>query len=503
MTWNSIDEPAPGNGGGVHVGGIGAATVTQSTFANNGTTASMDMMGGPVNNDNQGAAAGGGLWISAGGQLDMSLSTVSNNNASGNGGGIYDDGPGGSIMLSSVTVAENTATAGGGNGGGLYSQSTDGASFTFMNTLVGRNVAIGAGNDCFGTFTSGDYNLIEDTSACTINGATGNNVTGQNPQLGPLADNGGPTPTRALQVGSPAIDAGMTAFPIDQRGFSRADGMDDIGAFEFGAQDDGLLACTTTSPLSFDFDGDGNGRGSDVMADDFNSTGSDPTFGEFVGIRNEDADGGPIALSTCSFIAFDPFDEVVTYTLGTTGTVDPGQSYVLATMNGDQSFGQSDVLADNPGAFALIEGTSTVGASVESVLGRVVAAVVYDRDRNVFGSVGGGATEADQAAFAAALASIVTGATPTEDAPSALSMTVAPNPISVSGRVMWALPAATDVRVTLYDALGREVAVLAEGAYGIGNHTADLPASALPAGVYVVRAVLGTEARTMRVTVVR
>jgi hypothetical protein len=36
----------------------------------------------------------------------------------------------------------------------------------------------------------------------------GNNVSIDNPQLGPLADNGGPTLTHALLPGSPALDAG-------------------------------------------------------------------------------------------------------------------------------------------------------------------------------------------------------------------------------------------------------------------------------------------------------
>jgi hypothetical protein len=56
--------------------------------------------------------------------------------------------------------------------------------------------------------------------------------------LGPLQDNGGPTPTHALLVGSPAIDAGDPAVlrSLDQRGtvrgfFARPT---DIGAFEAG-----------------------------------------------------------------------------------------------------------------------------------------------------------------------------------------------------------------------------------------------------------------------------
>jgi hypothetical protein len=58
-----------------------------------------------------------------------------------------------------------------------------------------------------------------------------------NPQLQPLADNGGPTRTHALRANSPAIDAGNNAagLSFDQRGgeFPRVYGKaPDIGAFE-------------------------------------------------------------------------------------------------------------------------------------------------------------------------------------------------------------------------------------------------------------------------------
>src|SRR5207253_8446367 len=42
-------------------------------------------------------------------------------------------------------------------------------------------------------------------------GANGNQVGVADPKLGPLADNGGPTQTHALLVGSPAIDKGNNA----------------------------------------------------------------------------------------------------------------------------------------------------------------------------------------------------------------------------------------------------------------------------------------------------
>ena len=65
--------------------------------------------------------------------------------------------------------------------------------------------------------------------------APGAGITGQDPLLGPLQDNGGPTFTHALLAGSPAIDAGNdgAAPATDQRGTSRPQGLfSDIGAFE-------------------------------------------------------------------------------------------------------------------------------------------------------------------------------------------------------------------------------------------------------------------------------
>ena len=53
------------------------------------------------------------------------------------------------------------------------------------------------------------------------------------PRLGPLQDNGGPTPTHALLLGSPAIDASSACPATDQRGVTRPQGAGcDIGAFE-------------------------------------------------------------------------------------------------------------------------------------------------------------------------------------------------------------------------------------------------------------------------------
>jgi hypothetical protein len=74
-----------------------------------------------------------------------------------------------------------------------------------------------------------------------LRGDAPNVITGMDPMLGPLADNGGPTETQALAPGSPAIDAGKPGPadgrgthcpPTDQRGVPRM-GRCDLGAYEF------------------------------------------------------------------------------------------------------------------------------------------------------------------------------------------------------------------------------------------------------------------------------
>ncbi len=77
----------------------------------------------------------------------------------------------------------------------------------------------------WGNFTA-SFSLIENLGGETLAG--GPNITGQDPKLGPLAANGGPTPTHALLAGSPALDKG-SATGADQRGLARPFDLQGIG----------------------------------------------------------------------------------------------------------------------------------------------------------------------------------------------------------------------------------------------------------------------------------
>jgi hypothetical protein len=246
-------------GGGVYSAG-GAVTLSADSIDDN--TFELDSSTGGVN--------GGGGVYSEGGAIDVSLSSISDNTAevtsSGdeNGGGaVYDDGGGGTYANSTLSENSTTVTGSSGtdNGGGAiiaFTRSTasdltiadndinepGGAiqsqgNFELKNTILAANSASPADN-CHGagTFTSAGFNL-EDGNSCSLN-ATGDHVN-TNPQLGPVQNNGGPTPTQALLAGSPAVDAGSctdvngVTVPIDQRGVARPQptgGLCDIGAFE-------------------------------------------------------------------------------------------------------------------------------------------------------------------------------------------------------------------------------------------------------------------------------
>ena len=192
--------------GGVIANEQGTVTVTNSTFF-----------------ANKAVGSGGGGAISNNGTLTLSTNTFfANSTENGNGGAILNSG---TANLTNNTLSENYSS--GGNGGGLYNSGT----LDFTNTIIANS---SAGGDCYNlggsTIGTNKNNLIEDSS-CTpaLNG---------DPNLGPLTDNGGPTPTMELlqtPSTSPAINTGDDdACPAtDQRGETRPNGPAcDIGAYE-------------------------------------------------------------------------------------------------------------------------------------------------------------------------------------------------------------------------------------------------------------------------------
>ena len=148
-------------------------------------------------------------------------------------------------------MSNNTADASALGGGGIYNA----GSTTLRATIVAANTTSIGGNCSSegGSFTSLGYNLTDDPStanSCGLTAAT--DVLGANPQLGALANNGGPTDTQLPATDSPAIGVipsspattldGVQVCPrVDQRGVASV-GNCTIGAVEVAACTAGLHA---------------------------------------------------------------------------------------------------------------------------------------------------------------------------------------------------------------------------------------------------------------------
>jgi len=204
---NNSLNPGVTDGGAIATGFGAALTIMGCTFTGNSAT-------------NVGSAV-----FASGGTVSVVNSTFS-----GNSGGA-------DLFLAGATVTVVNCTISGNSLNGIlvFPMGT----LNLQNTIVAGHTQ----GDCStqggsgGTIGVNSHNLIQDGSCSPM-------LSG-NPMLGPLQNNGGPTPTMALLAGSPAIDAGddsVLGSPLflttDQRGagFPRNVGAHvDIGAFEVQA----------------------------------------------------------------------------------------------------------------------------------------------------------------------------------------------------------------------------------------------------------------------------
>lgn len=227
----------------------GYALVVGSTIAGNRAT--------HTSTDTHGSyCTGGGIFSDLGGYAYGS--TLSGNYSYGSGGGLATHGP---FDIANSTLANNTArlksgggifarvfypmridnstiaaNASGQPGAGLYFVGVANA-LTMTSSIVATNLAAGAPGDIAAmspiAIAGSNDLVVAATSNITLPAGT----LDANPQLAPLANNGGPTQTMGPYPGSPALDAGSNpnAYADDQRGagFPRVVGAaPDIGAFE-------------------------------------------------------------------------------------------------------------------------------------------------------------------------------------------------------------------------------------------------------------------------------
>jgi hypothetical protein len=216
----------------------------------------------------------GGALFEAGGYYsgvysDINRTTISGNNAADDGGGVYGNDSAGRFW--DVTIAGNIAT---GTGGGLQSSYET----EIFNSTVSGNTSGSGGNNVSATgllyvessiFANGagasgpditgalylDHSLVENATGALIDG--NNNVLGQDPLLGPLQNNGGPTPTLKPAAGSPVIDKGyadnnfgtpdqrLGTRTIDVPSIANANDGTDIGSVELSLAEAGYVPPST------------------------------------------------------------------------------------------------------------------------------------------------------------------------------------------------------------------------------------------------------------------
>jgi predicted outer membrane repeat protein len=179
----TISQNTAFDGGGIY--STGTLVIDGSTIESNTATS----------ND---PGFGGGIY--ADGTVSIVNSTIDGNSTAGDGGGIWLDG--GVATLNNVTLTDNTAV---GFGGAFNGDSESEAEIRISNTLSSGNGNGEGGPDC-GVLVSLGHNVLEGPAGC-LQQLQNSDIIGDGP-LGPLQNNGGPTETRALLPGHPAIDAG-------------------------------------------------------------------------------------------------------------------------------------------------------------------------------------------------------------------------------------------------------------------------------------------------------
>jgi CSLREA domain-containing protein len=236
-----------GNEAGEDGGGIGSAALR--------LTVSRSWVSG-----NEAGDAGGGIYSCCSGELRVTDSAIVDNTAVG-GGGLWIGGAG---ELSNVTVSDNMAPTGQGAlvyGGGtpplritnstIYGNTA--SAFPGVQAVGAVTIANSVVDACSGSITSLGGNVESPGDACAFDEPSDQaDVTTIELAIGPLADNGGPTPTRALLPGSVALGAAELGHcpSLDQRGVvRRLDEACDAGAFELPPCSTPALAIPDNDPL--------------------------------------------------------------------------------------------------------------------------------------------------------------------------------------------------------------------------------------------------------------
>ncbi|HEX2295254.1 MAG TPA: choice-of-anchor Q domain-containing protein [Actinomycetota bacterium] len=232
---SSVVEP---NGGAIY--NTGTLTIVSSTFSANST-----------------AEGDGGAIYNTGTLTVENATFFGNSTPQGDGGAIHNAG---TLTVTNATFYDNEA--GGGSGGAISNGTTDDGDpeegnphpTTVLNSLFYANSAGHAGNALENPGTESSFALHNSALGGSDGGdcAQGGGFTGAGnivdtkvsrcpdivvdalDAIAAPTDNGGPTPTVALEEGNAALHhvRDGTCPPVDQRGVPRPDDACDVGAYE-------------------------------------------------------------------------------------------------------------------------------------------------------------------------------------------------------------------------------------------------------------------------------
>ncbi|MGH2950920.1 MAG: choice-of-anchor Q domain-containing protein [Solirubrobacterales bacterium] len=221
----------------------------------------------------------GGIAVATGDEMAIRNTTISGNTgAEGVGGVLAGGGENAPVVIQGTTISNNVSGAGEYQGGAMILSDPYGSGMNILNSTIANNSAVGVGGGVYlYSYGGGGYGDPDDPGTIAISssivsgntpddlaqegegdpalfslgfslvgntgnsGATefpaGSNHFGIDPQLGPLAANGGPTQTHLPALSSPVLDQGIANFaPTDQRGLARTG---DLSAIDNAAGGDG------------------------------------------------------------------------------------------------------------------------------------------------------------------------------------------------------------------------------------------------------------------------
>jgi CSLREA domain-containing protein len=260
-----------GYGAGIQFLSSGNLTISNSAISGNTTsgfmgwgagifteTGAVSVVGSTISGNTTIGSEGDGAGIfSLHGTVSLINSTLSGNSTFGyhaGGAAIYTNFSDATITIADSTISANVDPGGSSTGAAVTDVR---ASLTVLNSIIsGNTISTGTSPDIsFGYYPGSDTFTAMNSLIGVYSGtplspapvgspdANGNLVgTFASPlgaNLGPLADNGGPTQTMALLAASPAVgagaifnDAGDNPITVDQRGEPRTAGAVDIGAYQ-------------------------------------------------------------------------------------------------------------------------------------------------------------------------------------------------------------------------------------------------------------------------------